>query len=272
MLKIMNRALIIASAAVLVTACSALQQVVKEPNVTVKGMDIKSVSLTDMGLDFILDVENPNPIGLSLSGISYKLDVEEKSLASGQSMNKMSLGANKSSTVHLPLQLNYQQAFGGIESLLKKDKINYALSGELDFGLFRLPYSKQGVIDMPSLPDVKVNSVNINGVTLSGLNVGIGLQVSNSNNFPIRLEGIDYGLKLANSTVASGKSLGALSLKPGETGTMNIGLNLGYGELGNVINALKSSSRIPVELDGQMKIPGAKAVPLNWQGEVGINR
>ena len=272
MLKILNHALIVSVMAVLMTGCSALKEVVKEPNVSVKGMQVKSVSLSDMALDFTLGVENPNPVGISLNGLSYKLDVEDKSLLSGQSGSKLKVGANKSSDVHLPLQLKYQDVFGSLESLFKQDKIRYALSGELDFGLFRLPYSKQGMIDMPSLPSVKVNSVDIKGVTLSGLNVGIGLQVSNSNNFPIRLDGIDYGLKLANTTVASGKSLGALSLKPGETGTMNIGLNLGYGELGSVINALKNSSRIPVAFDGQMKIPGADAVPLDWQGEVSIDR
>ncbi|MFO7593147.1 MAG: LEA type 2 family protein [Pseudomonadota bacterium] len=272
MLKIINRPLFIAAIAALVTACSALNEVVKEPNVSVEGMQVKSVSLSDMVLDFTLGVENPNPVGISLSGLSYKLDVEDKSLLSGQSDNKLKVGANKSSSLHLPLQLKYQDVFGSMESLFKQDKIRYALSGELDFGLFRLPYSKQGMIDVPSLPSVKVNSVDIKGVTVSGLNVGIGLQVSNSNNFPIRLDGIDYGLKLADTTVASGKSLGALSLAPGEIGDMNIGLNLGYAELGGVINALKNNSRIPVAFDGQMKIPGADAVPLNWQGEVGIDR
>lgn len=268
----MIRGALFSAAVLALGGCAALQEVVKEPSVSVQDMQVKAVSLSDMKLDFVLGVKNPNPVGISLSGMRYNLDVEGKSLLSGDNREKMKVGANGTSSVHLPLTLKYQDVFGGLDALLKQDKVRYALNGDLDFGLFRLPYSKEGVIDLPSMPQVKVEGVEVKGMTLSGLDIGLALQVTNSNAFPIKLDGIDYGLKLANTQVASGKSLGAVSIAPGQTGTMNVGLSLAYSKLGDVIDALRNDSRIPVALDGRMKIPGADSVPLSWQGNVGISR
>lgn len=251
-------------------SCATLQEALKEPEISVQDMRVKSVSLSDMQLDFIVGVKNPNPLGISLKGMSYKLDVEDESLLSGESRQRLKIGANSSSSLTLPLSLNYEEVFGGIEALLKRDQVGYTLSGKLDFGLFRLPYKKQGSIDLPSLPQVSVGRVAIERIGLSGLDIVLALNVSNENSFPIKLDGIDYGLKLADTTVASGNSLGALSLEPGKSGQLNIGLKLGYRELGGVINALRNSSTIPVAFDGRLRLPGAGSVPLNWQGDVAI--
>lgn len=270
--KTLLRPATLGAVALTLTACATLQEVVKEPNITVQNVAVKAISLTDMQLDFDLGVENPNPIGLSLRGLSYQLDVDDKSLLSGDNKQKMKVGANSTSSITLPLNLNYNDMSGGLKSLLTKDKINYSLNGKLDFGLFRLPYSKSGSVDLPSMPSVSVDSVKVGNMGLSGLDLVMALKVSNDNSFPIRLDGIDYGLKLANTTVASGKSLGALSVDPGKSGKMNIGLSLKYSELGSLAKALTSGSSIPVALDGKMKLPGGSSLPLNWSGDVGVSR
>lgn len=272
MYKNVSRILGLSLVALLLSACATLKEVIKEPEVAVEDMQIKAVSLSDMQLDFILGVKNPNPVGISLSGLSYKFDVDGKSLFSGDSREKLKVGANDSGRLTLPLTLNYEQILGGVEGLLQRDTIAYDLSGKLNFGLFSIPYSKRGEIKLPSLPDVSIERVAVERMTLSGLDIAVALQMKNSNNFPLKLDGLDYGLKLGGATVASGKSLGAIDLAPGESGTMNLGLSLGYGDLAGVIDTLRNSSRIPVAFDGRLKVPGGESVPLNWQGEVGISR
>ncbi|HEY9149084.1 MAG TPA: LEA type 2 family protein [Gammaproteobacteria bacterium] len=272
MYKNVSRTLLVSASLLLLGACAALQEVVKEPKVSVEDMLIKGVSFSDMQLDFVLGVENPNPVGISLSGLSYNLDVEGKSLVAGESRERLKVAANGNGRMTLPLSLKYEEVFGGLEAMFKQETIRYNLSGDLDFGLFRLPYSKQGVIELPSLPEVSIEKVAIDRMTLSGLDIGVALKLNNSNRFPIKLDGLDYGLKLGGTTVASGKSLGPISLPAGESGTMNFGLSLGYGELAGVIDTLRNSSRIPVAFDGKLQLPGAESVPLQWQGDVGISR
>ncbi|MGM0595018.1 MAG: LEA type 2 family protein [Pseudomonadota bacterium] len=254
------------------TACATLQEVVKEPEVTVRAMRVAAVSLSDMQLDFTLGVDNPNPVGLSLKGLSYRLSVDDQSLLAGESKTQMKVAANGSSDVSLPLTLNYRELSGGLKEVMQRETIPYSLQGKLDFGLFRLPYSKSGTLTLPSLPRIRVEQVEVARLGLSGLDLVLALTLHNDNSFPLRLDGIDYGLSLADTTVARGQSLDALSLEPGSSGRFNVGLSLGYGELGSLLDTLRSRDTIPVRFEGQMQLPDAEPLPLNWEGSVGIQR
>lgn len=266
------RPLLLSAMALLLSACATLQEVVKEPKVSVQDVRVKAVSLSDMQLDFDLGVENPNPVGISLKGFTYQLDVEEQSLLSGERKQRIKVGANKQSTVTLPLKLVYQEMAGGLKTLVERDAIHYSLNGKLDFGLFRLPYSKSGRLKLPSLPDIRIERVELDRLSLSGINILLSLMIENDNDFPLLLDGIDYGLKLDDTTVARGKSLGSLVLEPGQSDRLDIGLSLGYGELGNMIEMLRNQSSIPVSFDGQMRLPEGGSLPLDWQGDVNIAR
>lgn len=266
------RLAVLALLTALLSACATLQQAVKEPEVTVQDLKLTAASLSGVELDFILGVENPNPLGIKLSGLSYRLDVQGQKLLAGSSKQKLKVAANGSSRVSLPLSLDYRELQGGIEALLGQKNIAYALSGELDFGLFRVPYSKRGSLAVPSLPRLQVERLAIERVTLSGLDLVVALKLSNDNDFRIALDGIDYGLKLADTTVVSGRSLGALTLEPGGSDQLALALSLDYRKLGGLIQALQSRREIPLALDGRLQLPGAGTVPLSWHGDVAIAR
>jgi len=267
-----SRFLVLALFVSLLSACATLQQALKEPEVAVQDLRLSKLSLSGMELDFILGVKNPNPLGIKLSGLSYRLDVQQRKLLSGSSKQKLKLAANGSSRVTLPLSLDYRELQGGIEALLGQRSIDYALSGELDFGLFRVPYSKRGSLAVPSLPRLQVERLAIERVTLSGLDIVVALRLSNDNDFRIALDGIDYGLKLADTTVVSGRSLGALTLEPGASDRLALALSLDYRTLGGLIQSLQSRRDIPLALDGRLQLPGAGTLPLSWRGDVAIAR
>jgi LEA14-like dessication related protein len=272
MLKKLNRIITMTAVATLISSCAAIKEAVKEPEVSVTDMQVKAISLSDMKVDFTLGVKNPNPLGISLSGMRYKLDIDDKSLLSGDSRQKMKVKANSSSSVTLPLSINYKDLSGGIGALLKKDKVAYALSGDLDFGLFRIPYKKQGVLDLPSMPKVSVASMKVDRMKLSGMDVTVVLQVVNNNSFPVKLDGIHYGLKVADTTLLSGGASQPLSLEPNASGRLPVGISLSYGNLGNVANSILKGKSVPIAFDGEMAIPGAGSVPVSWHGEVPVTR
>lgn len=251
-------------------SCSALKESIKKPEVAMQKVNVTGISLSGMDVAFVLGVKNPNPLGLTLDGLSYKLDIEDKPLLKGKTRQKLKLAANGSSSLTLPLALAYGEMFDGVSALVKQDKVRYALGGEIDFGLFQLPYKTSGTIDLPSLPKVSVGNLGIKRVTLSGMDIELGLDVKNSNAFPLRFEGVNYNLNIANTTVARGKSLAPVSLKAGKQGRLKLGMSLGYRELGSVITRLKSGGKVPVVFDGKINMPGLGAVPLRWSGNVNI--
>jgi LEA14-like dessication related protein len=53
---------------VLISGCGML---VKEPGIAMKNITIRSVTLSDIGIDITLSVNNPNPVGIRLKSVVF---------------------------------------------------------------------------------------------------------------------------------------------------------------------------------------------------------
>ncbi|HEY0720152.1 MAG TPA: LEA type 2 family protein [Gammaproteobacteria bacterium] len=275
MRPVRNRGLLLATLVLLLGGCAALQDQFKQPELSLSDARITGMSLADAQLAFDVDVKNPNPIGVSMKGLSYTLQVQEKQLFDGALSERLQIGANGSSRMTLPFTLRYEDIFGTLLALRDNKELRYQISGEADFGLIRIPYSRTGTFAVPKLPEISLESLRINKLGLDGVDLALAVKVGNANTFPIRLDGLDYNLKLANSSLIKGSSAAPLAVEANKDGRMVLNLNLNYAQIGSILQTLRSSGSMPIELDSQMKLPGLKqqeVVPYNWKGEVPLYR
>ncbi len=262
-------------AALVLSGCAVVKEYVKEPQVELRDVRVVSMSLADAQLAFDLDVHNPNPLGLSMQGLSYRLDLEDKTFFRGALDEQLRIGANDRSRVTLPFTLRYTDVLGSLSALGRNDALRYRISGEAKFGPFAIPYAKAGSLPLPRLPDVSVQSLRVDRLTLSGAQLALGLKVKNANRFPIRFNGLDYQLKLGEASVLNGRSTEPLSVKPDRSGTLRLRLTLDYGQIANVMQALQQARSLPVAFSGHLKVPGARdevTLPYQWRGEVPLFR
>jgi LEA14-like dessication related protein len=265
--------LLTALAIVTLSGCAVLEKQVRKPEVSLADVRVTGMSLSSAQLAFDVEVKNPNPLGISLQGLSYALALQEKPLFNGTLQNRLSIGANATSRVTLPFNLRYEDLFGSLTALRDQHELHYTISGEADFGLFRLPYSKSGTLPLPRLPEVSVEGLRINKLGLTGTELALALKVGNSNNFPLRLNGLSYDLKLANASLLQGESTTPLNVAPNGSGRMVRTLRLNYAQLGELLQQLRSAPSLPIELDSRIKLPGSeKEVPYHWKGETPLLR
>lgn len=66
--------LIIIICAVMLCGCSAI---FKEPTVNVGGIELTSINLTEIGLDVTLNINNPNPFGVTLQKITADVSYQK---------------------------------------------------------------------------------------------------------------------------------------------------------------------------------------------------
>ncbi len=257
------------------SGCATLENQFKQPEVSLGDARITSMSLQDAQLAFDVDVKNPNSIGLSLKGLTYTLQVQGKQLFSGTHSDRFEINGNSTSRVTLPFTLRYDDVLGTIMALRDNKELSYQISGEADFGWIRLPYSKSGTIAMPKLPEISVENLRINRLGLDGVDLVLALKVGNSNSFPIRLDGLDYNLKLANSSLIKGGSTTPFSVAANNNGQMVLNLSLNYAQIGALMQALRSSNSMPIEFNSLMKLPGINGgttLPYDWKGEIPLAR
>lgn len=259
----------------LLSACATLKEQIKEPEVSVREVMLRNASLDGMQLDFILGIDNPNPLGIAMQGLSYKLALDDKPMFDGTTSERVSVPANGSSQLTLPFTLDYEELLGGLGALREKKSVQYELSGKVDLGLFSLPYSKHGEIALPTLPRLRVSRLAVTRFDLTGLGLVLGLSVANDNDFPLTLSGLSGDIKLADVPLVQGKSLGAMNIGAGQQGEVELALTMAYSKLGDVLDALRRADSLPVAFDGTISVPalrGERSVPMHWRGDVPISR
>lgn len=254
----------------LISSCATLEKQVKKPEVSISDVHVVGMSLSDAQLAFDLDVKNPNPFGLSMQGLSYRLALQDKPLFNGALTDKLQIGANGMSRITLPFTLRYEDVLGTLNALRGNSELRYQLSGQADLGLIKLPYSKTGSFSLPKLPDVSVQSLRVNRFTLTGVELALGLRVNNANGFPVRFNGINYDLKLADATLLRGQSTQPLSVDAHGNQTMMLNMAVDYTQIGSIAQKLRGANSLPIEFVSQVKVPGPKGdvvVPYNWKGD-----
>lgn len=263
------------AATALLGGCAAVKDYVKEPQVDLRDVRVTAMSLADATVAFDLDVTNPNPMGVSMKGLSYQLQLENETLFRGSLEERLRIGANETSRLSLPFTLSYKDVMGSVQALRGNKEIKYRISGDANFGLIAVPYEHTGTLPVPSLPQVSLQSLNVKNLSFTGADLELGLKVKNANNFPIRFNGLDYQLKLGGASVMKGQSRQAFSVDRNQAGTLRLPISLDYGRVAELAQALRQGSSLPVAFSGNVKVPGAKediTLPYNWNGNVPLFR
>ena len=138
--------LILVISGLLVSGCSTKALM---PEVKVEGANLTSLSLTDLTLDVILSVDNPNPAGITLESLTfdvyYKDGDEWKYLSHGnQTGIRIDPGKN---VVTVPVTVKTSDALGAMLSFANSREIPLQIKGvvvpDLPGGLApEIPFTK----------------------------------------------------------------------------------------------------------------------------------
>ena len=116
---------------------------------------------------------------------------------------------------------------------------------------------------IPSLfkePNVSLDSVDIAGVTLSGVNLIANVAVENLNSYPLPMPKVDWELFVTDASLAEGTVEEDRSIGSGEKLSLDIPISLGYDRLyrsaGSILGSLSSGSReLPYKIAMGLSFP-----------------
>lgn len=254
------------------TGCAALQGLVQQPTVAFDSVSMKDLSLVDATAVFRFTVTNPNPIGLNLANLTYRMTIDGREFVKGDFKQGLLLPANDVRMVELPIRIHYLDFFGAIAEFLKKDTCAYDLSGTFDFGLFTIPYNHTGAFAVPKLPRVTITSVDVRQMSLAGADLMFQLEMANENDFAVALQNLEYGIKIGGIPIADGKVVALKPLTDQGRQVLEVPVHLNFLSLGQTAYHLLKEGTATYEVTGNMgvNIPqmGLKAVPFTRSGRV----
>lgn len=145
---------LIATAALLLGACASLQR--SDPlQVMVAGIEPMQGEGLELRMLVKLRVQNPNDAPLAYDGVYLKLDVLDKTFASGVSDAAGSVPRFGEAVIAVPVTVSVlrmvRHALGMLDGK-PMEKVTYAMSGKLNGPVFAVArFSSQGEIDLTRL-------------------------------------------------------------------------------------------------------------------------
>jgi LEA14-like dessication related protein len=277
--------LIIALPFWLLQGCSSLEQVDRamqgrKPTAQVEGVRLKGLDLQGVDLVFDVNIDNPNPFAIDLTGFDYDLQLFDRSFLKGEQTQGMSLAGKSDSSVEVPLRLTFRQLLNTYQQLKQTDLASYRLDLGLGFkmpviGSMRLPINAEGDFPVPRIPDLKIKSLAIKQLSLEKADLLMQLEVDNPNSFSLLLQELNYHLKLNGVEIAKGLIDKPLDIKQSGSAVVTIPLSVDLLQAGiGLYSALLSRSGISYDLNGTLDAATQNAfiqrfqIPLNKQGSI----
>jgi LEA14-like dessication related protein len=115
-------------AGVVASGCGLL---LKDPEISIKGLSLSSASMSTLGLDVRVGVENQNPIGITLKDLSFDVyyrDGEEWVFLSHGKQTGIVIQSG-SNVVNIPLQVKNTSILGSLARLITKGEVTLQIRG-----------------------------------------------------------------------------------------------------------------------------------------------
>lgn len=257
------------------TGCAGLvdllRSVLREPQVSLRKMEIASASLDHVTALFHVNVKNPNPIGMRLDGLGYALSLDGARFARGDLDEGLELKAKGSSLVKLPIEFSLGESAQAILAVLDKETLPYALETDFRFrwqrGKISVPVTFDGEMPMPKIPKIEVREFRFTQIGLQGIGVRVTTSVTNPNAFDIPLDRFRFDVKLNNRPILQSQSVAGVRMAARQTRDIPLDFTIGLLDAGLSAASLLERPELRWGVNASVK-SGTFEMPFAAAGQV----
>jgi len=144
-------ALLLSAASLSAGGCGMIRQ----PDVSITGVQMTRVNLTDATMLFDVKVDNPYSVDLPLSNVDYALSSKGKLFLEGRAPLDGAVPAGGSRTVAVPVRVDFLRTLQSVRdarpgsSIPYKADLGVAVETPM-LGEIRVPASREGALDIPT--------------------------------------------------------------------------------------------------------------------------
>lgn len=227
---------------IIISSCAALRDLAdfRQPTANFDKMSIQNISFDGVTLLFDFDINNPNRFGINADQYSYEFFVNDNSFLSGIQTENLRVSRESTSTIQVPVSLNFSEIYNTFSSVAQRDSISYRIATEVQFdipgiGLRRVPVSTAGVLPVPRMPRIEFGGYNVKNLSLSGAELDIHLRVTNPNRFGISMANAAYALNVNGREWLDTRLGETIRLSGTESDQITIPIRLNASQMGSVL-------------------------------------
>jgi len=253
-------------------SCATLEQIIQKPTVAFSGMHLTNADLVQSTAVFNFNINNPNPINIRASRITYDLKLNGRNFVNGQLDQGITLAAGSTSTLQVPITLAYLDFFESVSQLWRTKNADYALTGGFTVGPFVIPFRARGTLDLPKMPKISLEAIEIRKFSLFGASLNGRIKFENPNAFDLLFKRLDYALNLGGTSFARASALPQGPIGKNSNSVINFAFDVSFAQLGHSAYQLLQGAKADYSLDGGLIFDqlnrGERKVPFNLSGRV----
>lgn len=260
-------------AALIISGCASVPTLQSlTPEAKVSSTRLAGLTMQAASVEALIDIENKAPLNLTTKNLQLDLQVAGQSIAEVLINEPVSIAANGSKTIAVPINLPYQALFNAASELKGANEFEFALVGSTafpipGFGDARVPLNFTGRLPIPQLPKITLDEVVLSelGVRKTVMDVYIGIE--NPNVFPLTLTDFNIKMDANNNRLLDVRALQDIQVSGGESVRKKFPLTLQIDRAGLMLyQAILGQEAIEWDINGRTDIAGMQGLSVNDLG------
>jgi len=232
---------------------------IDKPAAKVTGARLSDLSLDGAALTFDVKISNPYAVPMPLANVDYALASGDKKMLAGKAALSGSVPSNSSTTVPIPVNVKFADVLRALSGVRPGAVVPY--TADLNFstdvpgiGPVSLPMNHAGELPVPAAPDISIDDVKWDKVSLSEVAGEVRLMVNNPNQFDIDVRKLGYAIKLGGREIASGKADDRVKLVAGKDAAITIPFSLSAKQAGLALFDMAKSVSASYDVRGDVEL------------------
>lgn len=249
------------------------------PAVKFKEFRVNDIDFEYIDVDFVFDVENPNPVGIPIERFDYALGFEGIEFISGDDPNGLQVAADASSEVALPVGIVFQDLYDVVQATRGLDYIAFYLEGNFGFdtsiGPVDIGIDEDGSFPAVRTPRIDLSDLRIGDLSGSAAEFNLDLAVDNDHGSTLDFTDLAFDVGVAGVDVGGGEMEEVASVEGASSKTVTIPFSVDYLDAVEAIGAAASGQRVAVDLAATVDVDtpfGVLPLSIDEQGNVSVSQ
>ena len=253
----------------------------KDIKLTLVEKQVQDLSPDGLKLVFYVNLNNTSSDTYYLSGYNYQFLIgqDEYVNLSVPLEPGLQVPAVQDTMIALPVKITYDLMFRAVPETADMDMIQCFIRGELGFSdnrreRGRIPFSFSGEFPIFKEPQVKLNAVKVNTLTIGGADLEFDVTFFNPNTFELMVDAITYSVKIGGHSINNGRIRGDKNIpKQGEK-EFSLPALINFYEVGKDVYALLQQDSASCIFNGEMQLRtvwGRMTLPYEFSDTAAIH-
>ena len=233
----------------------------EDVSISLEEKQVQDLARSGLNLVFYVNLNNSSNEDYYLTNYSYRFLTGVKEYLNMQVPigQGLKVPAMDNTMIALPVKITYDLLFQAAPELKQEERVQCTIKGEFEFFSERrrrkiVPFAFEGEFPIFSPPEVKINAINMNDLTIAGADFDLEVNFTNRNNFELLVNRIHYSMRIGGYLIDKGSIPGDKSIDKNGEKKFSLNALVNFYEVGKDIQGFFQQDSVDCRFSGEIEL------------------